>query len=91
MSIEEVRSYLHTLMWWLADENEIEAAWLFEDAYLKLHEISASMCREYADLLLPSGRRMRVRIALAWRHQPIYVRACLLLRWLLCSIKPSLS
>ena len=82
MRIEEVQAILFRLKWWLDDNGEVFAAVAYEDAECKLYEISAHMCREYADLVVPR-RMLRAHIAL---HSRVHARAMILLRWLLRNV-----
>lgn len=82
MRIEEVRAFLSQLKWWLNDNGEVFAAMAYEDAECKLYEISAHMCREYADMLVPR-RMLRAHIAL---HSRVHARAMILLLWLLRNV-----
>lgn len=85
MNRDEVIKYLATLKWFLSDQGYTALAGMYEDAEIKLvwgHLIPAQ-CHIYANMVLPKGRRGRVRLIL---HTKMEARALVLLRWLLRSI-----
>ncbi len=64
MTSPEAHALLLDLKDLLVDEREVHLAGTVEDLLLRLRMLRQPVCREYADLMLPSGKARHVRLVL---------------------------
>ena len=65
MTGDEVRTLFFDLKWLLLDEREVHLAGAVEDILIRLRTFRQPVCREYADMILPSGKSRHVRLVLS--------------------------
>jgi hypothetical protein len=83
MTRDEAARWLSRMKWIVADAHYTVMAGEIEDAELRLPELTIAEIRQYADYLLPPGKRGRVKIVL---RNPYEARALALTAAILRSI-----
>lgn len=84
MTREEALRIVEPLKWVILDARFMVAAGWYEDVELRLHTFSVQEIHQFADFVLPRGRRGRVMLVL---RDPYEARALAFLAALLRSIE----
>lgn len=91
MDQEEILDHLHSVMWWLSDNNHTQHGYEMQCVYnqVRYFDPLAGMtfrryCVELADIKFGDTRYRRIHYIL---NSPVVARASALVRWLLLSAK----